>query len=118
MNFIEGKIALITGATSGIGKATAKALNDMGVNLILTGRDEKKLNDLKNSLEVETLTYAFDVRDKDAVSKTLQQILSITHIDILINNAGLALGLEAIDEGNTDDWDTMIDTNIKGIKGI
>jgi len=115
MNFIEGKIALITGATSGIGKATAQALNDMGVNLILTGRDEKKLNELKNTLEVQTLTFVLDVRDKDAVSKTIEEILNITHIDILINNAGLALGLEPIDEGNPEDWETMIDTNIKGV---
>jgi hypothetical protein len=115
MNFIEGKIALITGATSGIGKATAKALNDMGANLILTGRDEKKLNELKNSLDVQTLTFVFDVRDKNSVSNTIEEILKITHIDILINNAGLALGLEPIDEGNTEDWDTMIDTNIKGV---
>jgi len=115
MNFIEGKIALITGATSGIGKATAKALNDMGVNLILTGRNEKKLNELKNTLDVQTLTFVFDVRDKETVSKTIEEILQITHIDILINNAGLALGLEPIDEGNIEDWETMIDTNIKGV---
>jgi len=118
MNFIEGKIALITGATSGIGKATAKALNDMGVNLILTGRDEKKLNELKNRLDVQTLTFVFDVRDKETVSKTLKEILQITHIDILVNNAGLALGLEPLDEGNPDDWDVMIDTNIKGVLNV
>jgi hypothetical protein len=115
MNFIEGKIALITGATSGIGEATAKALGDMGVNLILTGRDEKKLSELKNKLEVQTLTFAFDIRDKEAVAKTAEEILKITHIDILINNAGLALGLESVDEGDTEDWETMIDTNIKGV---
>jgi hypothetical protein len=115
MNFIEGKIALITGATSGIGKATAKALNDMGVNLILTGRNEKKLNELKNTLDVQTLTFTFDVRNKESVTQTIKEILQITHIDILINNAGLALGLEPIDEGNPEDWDTMIDTNIKGV---
>jgi hypothetical protein len=115
MNYIEGKVALITGATSGIGKACAKALNDMGVNLILTGRNEKKLNELKNSLQVQTLTYVFDVRDRENVFEKIEEILNITHIDILINNAGLALGLEPIDEGNPDDWDVMIDTNIKGV---
>jgi len=115
MNYIAGKIALITGATSGIGKATAKALNDMGVNLILTGRNEKELNEFKNSLDVQVLTYVLDVRDKEKVTKTIAQILQITHIDILINNAGLALGLEPIDQGEIEDWDIMIDTNIKGV---
>jgi NADP-dependent 3-hydroxy acid dehydrogenase YdfG len=115
MNFLDGKIALITGATSGIGEATAKALDKMGVNVILIGRNEKKLTNLKNQLENQCLTYTLDVRDKEKVLKTINEILKITRIDMLINNAGLALGLEPLDEGNFEDWDTMIDTNIKGV---
>ncbi|WP_456488465.1 SDR family NAD(P)-dependent oxidoreductase [Caminibacter pacificus] len=115
MNFLENKIALITGASSGIGAATAKKLSEYGVNLILTGRDENKLQQLKNSLQTQTLTFAFDIRNKKEVEKFVNEILSITHIDILVNNAGLALGLERIDEGDIEDWETMIDTNIKGV---
>jgi NADP-dependent 3-hydroxy acid dehydrogenase YdfG len=115
MNFLNNKIALITGATSGIGKECAKKLAEYGVNLILIGRNEEKLKSLKNSLQTQTLTYSLDVRDKEKVKKTIEEILKITHIDILINNAGLALGLEPIDEGEIEDWEVMIDTNVKGV---
>jgi NADP-dependent 3-hydroxy acid dehydrogenase YdfG len=115
MNFLRNKVAFITGATSGIGKECAKKLAEYEVNLILTGRNEEKLNQLKNSLPTQTIAYVMDVRDKNQVQKVIDEVLKITQIDILINNAGLALGLEPIDEGNTEDWETMIDTNIKGV---
>jgi NADP-dependent 3-hydroxy acid dehydrogenase YdfG len=92
-----------------------KKLAEYEVNLILTGRNEEKLNQLKNSLPTQTIAYVMDVRDKNQVQKVIDEVLKITQIDILINNAGLALGLEPIDEGNTEDWETMIDTNIKGV---
>jgi len=114
MNFLKNKVALITGATSGIGKETANKLNEYGANLVLIGRDEKKLKKLKEEFP-NSLTFKADVRNKDEIQKIIKDILKITHIDILINNAGLALGLESIDEGNEEDWDVMIDTNIKGV---
>jgi len=114
MNFLKNKVALITGATSGIGKACAKKLNEYDVNLVLIGRDEEKLKKLKEEFP-NSLTFKADVRDKKEIQKVIEEILKITQIDILINNAGLALGLESIDEGNEEDWDTMIDTNIKGV---
>ncbi|WP_457565112.1 SDR family NAD(P)-dependent oxidoreductase [Caminibacter sp.] len=115
MNYLRNKVALITGATSGIGKESTKKLAEMEVNLMLIARNEEKLIELKNSLPTQTLTFAVDLRDREKVQKTIEEILKITHIDILINNAGLALGLEPLDEGNIEDWETMIDTNIKGV---
>jgi len=114
MNFLNSKVVLITGATSGIGKETAKKLSEYGANLVLIGRDDKKLKNLKEELP-NSLTFKADVRNKDEIQKVIEDILKITHIDILINNAGLALGLESIDEGDEEDWDIMIDTNIKGV---
>ncbi len=113
-NFIENKTALITGASSGIGEACARALASLGVNLILTARDRARLEALLGelssySIDVETLSL--DVRDRDKV----QEQLSNLDVDILINSAGLALGLEPIDEGDISKWDDMIDTNLKGL---
>ncbi len=110
------KIVLITGATSGIGLACARKFAVNGDKLILTGRNEHRLAELKKELATDVLTVAFDVRDR----KKAQQYISglpdeWQKIDVLVNNAGLALGLEPEYEGNMDDWETMIDTNIKGL---
>ncbi len=113
-------IALVTGSTSGIGKATAKMLAKNNYNLIITGRRIERLKKLKNKLQkkyaVKVKILNFDVRNKTDVQKNLQNLSKKWQkIDILINNAGLAAGLNLIQEGNIDDWETMIDTNIKGL---
>lgn len=114
------KIALITGATSGIGKATAEAFGKAGYNLILTGRREERLMEVSNTiakkLAVNVLPLVFDVQDRAAVQQNLANLPdNWKAVDVLVNNAGLAVGLESIHEGNPDDWDQMIDTNIKGL---
>lgn len=110
------KTALITGATSGIGEATAKRFSKEGIHLVLCGRNKEKLAALQNSLNVPVYTLAFDVRDKDAVFSAVESIPEeFSKIDILINNAGNAHGLDTIDQGNIDDWDQMIDGNVKGL---
>lgn len=113
------KIALVTGATAGIGEATASKLAEEGFNLILTGRREARLLYLKNKLEqrnVRVLPLCFDVRDETAVKQSLSQLpQEWQQIDILINNAGLAAGLSSLHEGKSDDWNRMIDTNLKGL---
>lgn len=110
------KTVLITGATSGIGLACARKFAENGDKLILTGRNEHRLAELKKELDTEVITLAFDVRDRDKAKKYLNELPEPWQdIDILVNNAGLALGLEPEYEGNLDDWETMIDTNIKGL---
>lgn len=110
------KTALITGATSGIGEACARKFAEGGYRLIITGRNEQKLNQLKDELDTEVLTLRYDVRDRKATEASVKSIPEgWTDIDVLINNAGLALGLEPEYEGDMDDWETMIDTNIKGL---
>ena len=114
------KIALVTGATAGIGKATAEILAENGYNLIITGRRKELLEQLKNELGIkyksDVLALNFDIRDRkqteDVIDNLPKKWLSI---DILINNAGLAAGLAPIQEGSVDDWEQMIDTNIKGV---
>lgn len=113
-------IVLITGATAGFGEACARKFAANGYDLIITGRRQERLAGLQQDLEktygIKVLPLAFDVQDEKAVSGTLGQIPeSWKAVDILINNAGLALGLSTIDEGNLSDWDTMIDTNVKGL---
>ncbi|MEA5404533.1 SDR family NAD(P)-dependent oxidoreductase [Arcicella sp. DC2W] len=110
------KLALITGASSGIGKATAEAFADLGINLILCGRRIEKLDALKENLskKVNVQILTFDVRDKEQVEKALNS-LSEKDIDILVNNAGNAHGMGPIQDGSTDDWDAMIDGNVKGL---
>jgi NADP-dependent 3-hydroxy acid dehydrogenase YdfG len=114
------RLVLITGATSGIGKATAEIFARNGYRLILTGRRIERLVDLKNrfesEFETEILVLPFDVRDQRAVEAALANLPeSFREIDILVNNAGLAKGLSPIHEGNLDHWETMIDTNVKGL---
>lgn len=112
------KIALITGATSGIGKATAILFAVEGIHLILCGRRQDRLDALQTELAKQTKVTIlnFDVRDKDAVFKAVESLPEeFMDIDILINNAGNAHGLDPIDKGNTDDWDAMLDINVKGL---
>ena len=112
------KTALITGATSGIGRATAFEFAKHGLNLILCGRRQERLDSIKKDLEqfTEVHTLNFDVRDKSAISNALIDLPEgFQQIDILINNAGNAHGKDSIQEGDLDDWDAMIDINVKGL---
>ncbi|MEM7299149.1 MAG: SDR family NAD(P)-dependent oxidoreductase [Bacteroidota bacterium] len=108
-------IALITGATSGIGEATARLLSKH-YRLIICGRRKERLEKLQSELESETQILSFDVRDKEAVFSAIQSLPEEwQNIDVLINNAGNAHGLDLIQEGNPDDWDAMMDINVKGL---
>jgi 3-hydroxy acid dehydrogenase/malonic semialdehyde reductase len=112
------KTALITGATSGIGKATAEILAKNNYKIILCGRREDRMVELEKELSqlTEVHTLLFDVRDKKAVSESIASLPeAFSTIDILINNAGNAHGLDPIQNGDIDDWDAMIDINIKGL---
>lgn len=113
------KIVLITGATSGIGEACARKFAKGGYDIIITGRRAQLLANLKKELEAEgvrVLALAFDVRNRNAATAAINSLpLEWQQIDVLINNAGLALGLEPEYEGSFEDWETMIDTNIKGL---
>ena len=116
---MKRKIALITGATSGIGEGCARRFAMGGYDLILTGRNAEKLASLKTELEkegIQVLPLAFDVRDRAAAKQAIDSLEDRwKDIDVLINNAGLARGLDPEYEGDFDDWDQMIDTNIKGL---
>ena len=112
------KTAFITGATSGIGKATALLFASKDIRLIICGRREELLIKLQKQLESVTDVYAlnFDVRDKNAVSNAISSLPEeFSQIDILINNAGNAHGLDPIETGNLEDWDAMLDINVKGL---
>lgn len=112
------KTALITGATSGIGRATAALFAENGINLILCGRRQERLDELQSELASKTkvTTLNFDVRDRAVVSDSIGSLSEdFSTIDILVNNAGNAHGLDTIDEGNLDDWDAMLDINVKGL---
>lgn len=112
------KTALITGATSGIGKATAVILAQNNYRLVLCGRRQDRLDELQKELSKFTSvhTLVFDVRDKEAVFEQITYLPeAFSQIDILINNAGNAHGLDPIQTGSVDDWETMIDGNIKGL---
>lgn len=109
-------IALVTGATSGIGEACARKLHAAGYRVIMTGRNIKRLEVLKSVLGEDTLSLVFDVRDREAAEAAIESLpTEWQDIEVLVNNAGLALGLEKEYEGDFRDWDTMIDTNIKGL---
>lgn len=112
------RIALITGATSGIGKATAEAFANGGIDLILCGRRQDVLDELKVyfSEKVKATTLTFDVRNQDDVANAIASLPEEwKNIDILVNNAGNAHGLEPIQNGKIEDWDAMIDGNVKGL---
>jgi len=115
---MNSKTAFITGATSGIGKATAEIFAKNNMNLILCGRRQDRLNELKEQLGklTKVITLQFDVRDKEAIFKAINSLpTEFKTIDILINNAGNAHGLSTIQDGDMDDWDAMIDINVKGL---
>jgi len=110
---------LITGATSGFGKAMAEKFAAKGHNLIITGRRAERLNvladELKNQFAVQVATKVFDVQSKAEVFEALSNDTNLDDIDVVVNNAGLALGRDFFDEASLDDWETMIDTNVKGL---
>lgn len=114
------KIVFITGATSGFGKACAEKFASQGYDLILNGRREERLLEIKSTLEkkfnIAICLLPFDVREREKVFEHIQRIPeSWQDIDVLINNAGLAVGRDYFDEADIDDWETMIDTNVKGL---
>ncbi len=112
------KTALITGATSGIGRAAAKAMAAEGINLIICGRRKDALEKLAEELgsQVNVHTLRFDVRQKEEVNKAIKELpQEFSQIDILVNNAGNAHGLDPIHTGDLEDWDAMIDINVKGL---
>ncbi|HTR21003.1 MAG TPA: SDR family NAD(P)-dependent oxidoreductase [Gemmatimonadales bacterium] len=120
MNRITGKLALITGASSGIGLACARRFAAEGAHLVLWARREARLRELATELVgshgVTVRTATVDVRDRTAVDRTARALLESGGVpDILLNNAGLAAGLAPVQEGNPDDWERMIDTNVKGL---
>jgi len=117
------KTIFITGATAGFGKATAQLFAKKKWDLVLTGRRKERLEDLKQDLEkegVKVTTLNFDVRDFEEAKKSIESLpKDITEsIAVLVNNAGLAAGKDSIDEGKLEDWNTMIDTNIKGLLNV
>ena len=113
------KIVLITGATSGIGEACARKFAQNGDKVILTGRNQARMTAIADELKAqgtEVLTLMFDVRDREAARQAIESLpAEWQEIDVLVNNAGLALGLEPEFEGDSADWDGMIDTNVKGL---
>lgn len=116
---MKGKLIFITGATSGIGEACAHKFAEMGSNLILNGRNTEKLEALKEELTargVEVLTLPFDVRNREEMRRAVDSLEGKwQQIDVLVNNAGLVLGMDKEHEGSLDEWDIVIDTNIKAL---
>lgn len=115
---MKNKIALITGASSGIGKATAKIFAKNGINLILCGRRQSRLDELEKELNsfCKIHTLNFDVRDKEGVFSKINELPeAFSEIDFLINNAGNAHGLDSFQDGKIEDWEAMIDINVKGL---
>ncbi len=113
-------LVLVTGATSGIGRSTAVIFAKNGYNLIITGRRNERLKELKGLLEkeysVKVSTLCFDIRNNTEVETAIESLGELgNEIDILVNNAGLAAGLSAFQDGNLDHWERMIDTNVKGL---
>ncbi|TAL68786.1 MAG: SDR family NAD(P)-dependent oxidoreductase [Bacteroidetes bacterium] len=119
----KGKLALITGASAGIGEACAEVFAEEGANLILLARRKNKLDEIskriKQKYKVEILNIECDVRNRKNVEKSIKELPEkFKNIDILINNAGLARGMNKIQEGSFDDWDEMLDTNVKGLLNV
>lgn len=115
---MEKKIALVTGATSGIGRASAITLAKMGFHIIATGRREDRLGELRSEMPegIDFLPLVFDVRDRETVMEILGSLPeNWKNVDVLLNNAGNAHGMDPIQSGNMDDWDAMIDINVKGL---
>jgi NADP-dependent 3-hydroxy acid dehydrogenase YdfG len=117
MNRLNGKTAIVTGATSGIGYKTAEFFAAEGVHLLLTGRRTERLDEIKQELMqnfgVRVQTATFDIRDLNACQSFVESLSG--SIDILVNNAGLAKGTDPVYSADFEDWDTMIDTNVKGL---
>jgi 3-hydroxy acid dehydrogenase/malonic semialdehyde reductase len=114
------KIVMVTGATSGFGRATALIFTKNGYNIIITGRRKERLEELEKDLltagKIKVLALNFDVRKPDEVKTVINNLpAEWKAIDILVNNAGLAVGMDHVDKGNIDDWERMIDTNVKGL---
>jgi NADP-dependent 3-hydroxy acid dehydrogenase YdfG len=114
------KIAIVTGATSGFGKSIAYKLSENGYDLIITGRRSERLQEISRDLlakfNIKVLSLCFDVRDADAVASAFESIPNEwKHWSVLVNNAGLALGRESLEMGDLEDWNQMIDTNVKGL---
>lgn len=119
-NYKMRRIALVTGATSGIGKATAITLAKNGYDVIITGRRKSRLDTLKDEIQKQVVARVyslnFDIRNKEEVENAIGELPeSWKNIDVLINNAGLAAGMDTLQEGSVEDWEQMIDTNIKGL---
>jgi NADP-dependent 3-hydroxy acid dehydrogenase YdfG len=122
-NRIEGKTALITGASAGFGAACARAAAAMGASLVLWARRSERLEavaaGIHDSSRVDVRTATVDVRDRSAVARAVEALRDEGIVpDILVNNAGLAAGLDLLHEGDHDDWDRMIDTNVKGLLNV
>ena len=120
MGKLNGKIVFITGASAGIGAACAHAFAQEGARLLLAARREDRLKELEPELKSagasEIHTFALDVRDRAAITQTIENLpAEWKPIDVLVNNAGLSRGLDKVYAGNPDDWDEMIDTNVKGL---
>ncbi|MDX9930066.1 MAG: SDR family NAD(P)-dependent oxidoreductase [Bacteroidales bacterium] len=113
------KIVFVSGATSGIGKATSIKFGREGFSVVINGRRRDRLDELKSVLEdmgCSILSLPFDIMNRDEVQDAVKSMPEEwKHVDVLVNNAGLAVGMEHIDTGNPDDWDRMIDTNLKGL---
>lgn len=113
------KTALITGATSGFGLATAKALAKEGYALVLLGRREQRLKELAKEVGVDTHLLSLDIRDTSSVVLAINELPDqFKNISVLVNNAGLALGVDSAESSSLDDWHCMVDTNIKGLISI
>ena len=113
---LTDKIVFVTGASAGIGEACARAFAAEGAKLILAARRVDRLETLASELVVEVHTLALDVRDRDAVAEAIAGLPAAwAEVDVLVNNAGLGRGLDKLHEGSTDDWDEMIDTDVKGL---
>ncbi len=120
MTNLAGRTVVVTGASAGIGRAVALAFGSAGCRLVLAARRREKLAELERALRerhgAESLTMELDVRDRGAVESTLGALPPAwSEVDLLINNAGLGRGLDKLQEGNPDEWDEMIDTNVKGL---